>query len=279
MIGRRDEGFFSGRDSTRLFWRSHLPAGDFSDVIGIVHGYGDHSGRYARTAEALVNDGHGVLSFDYRGHGKADGRRGHVGEWTEFLDDLAVFWARVRQLASGKPTFLLGHSHGGLMSTHFAARKPEGLKGLVLSSPYYRLAKNPPALQVFGARLVGTVIPFFQIPTGLTPQMFSRDPEWWKETTDDPLYGKTATPRWFVQHLKWQEQLSGLGPQITLPVLMLTGQNDPVASTPAAKGFFDTIASADKTYKEYPGMLHEIFAETGKEEVWADISRWISTHR
>lgn len=278
-MSRRDEGFFSARDNTRLYWQSLLPDGNFEDVIGLVHGYGDHSGRYRRVMQHLVAQGHAVLAFDYRGHGKADGKRGFCADWNEFLDDMEVFWARVRQLASGKPTFLLAHSHGALISTHFATRKPEGLRGMVLTAPYYRLAMQPPALKVFGAKLVGLVMPAAKVPTGLTSNMLSRDVEWQKETDEDPLYGRNATPRWFTTSIKAQEALAGMGQQITQPVLMLTGQNDGVASTPAAKGFFDTIASADKTYKEYPGMLHEVMCETGKEEVWGDISRWISQHR
>ncbi|MBK7858377.1 MAG: alpha/beta hydrolase [Archangiaceae bacterium] len=278
-MSRRDEGFFSARDNTRLYWQSQLPDGEFTSVVGVVHGYGDHSGRYRRVIDYLVSQGHGVLAFDYRGHGKADGKRGHVTEWSEYLGDMEVFWARVRQLASGKPTFVLAHSHGGLMATHFAARRPEGLKGLVLSAPFYRLAMKPPRVKTFAATLLANVLPSVPVATGLSPALLSRDVEWQRETAEDPLYGKAATPRWYVEHRKAQEALTGLGAQLVLPVLMVTGGSDPVASTPAARGFFETIASSDKTYKEYPGMLHEVLCEQGKEEVWADISRWLSAHR
>jgi lysophospholipase len=276
---RRDEGFFSARDNTRLYWQSLMPDGDFKDVIGLVHGFGDHSGRYRRTMEALVQDGHVVLGFDHRGHGKADGRRGHCLEFSEFLGDMEVFWARVRQLASGKPTFLLAHSHGALISTHFAARKPEGLKGLVMTCPYFRVAKPPPGVALAAGKAIGRLWPTAAVPLGLTPEMFSHDPAWLRETAEDPLYGKKGTLAWVIAHMRAQDELNGLGRELTVPVLMLTAGADPVVSTPAAKGFFDTIASADKTYKEYPGMLHEVMNETGKEEVWADISRWISAHR
>jgi alpha-beta hydrolase superfamily lysophospholipase len=229
--------------------------------------------------ERLVQDGHGVLAFDYRGHGKADGKRGYCSDWNEYLGDMEVFWARVRQLGSGRPTFILAHSHGGLIATHFAARKPEGLKGLVLTSPYYRWGTEPPALKIMGAKVLSAVLPSLGVPLGLTSAMLSRDVEWQRETDADPLYGKNGTPRWLTTHLKAQEALTGLGRQITLPVLMLTAGADVVVSTPAARGFFETIASVDKNYKEYPGMFHEIMCEQGKEEVWADISRWISAHR
>ena len=278
-MGRRDEGFFSARDNTRLYWQSLMPDGEPKDVVGLVHGYGDHSGRYKQVMQYLTEQGHAVLAFDYRGHGKADGKRGHCADWNEYLDDMEVFWARVRQLASGRPTFMLAHSHGALIATHFAARKPEGLKGLVMTAPFYRVATQPPAYKTIPAKLLHLIVPAMPVPTGLTPQMLSRDPAWQKETNEDPLYGRNATPRWYVTHLRAQEAIAGMGQQITVPVLMLTGSADPVVSTPAGKGFFDTIASADKTYKDYPGMLHEVMCETGKEEVWADISRWISAHR
>jgi len=278
-MGRRDEGFFSARDNTRLYWQSLMPEAELKDVVGLVHGFGDHSGRYRRVMEYLAGEGHAVLAFDYRGHGKADGKRGHCGEWSEFLGDMEVFWARVRQLASGRPAFMLAHSHGALIATYFAARKPEGLKGLVMTAPYYRTAFPPPALKLFGAKVASFVLPSVPINLGLTSAMLSRDVEWQRETDEDPLYGRHGSPRWAVTHMKAQEALAGMGAQITLPLYMLTGANDPIVSTPAAKGFFDTIASADKTYKEYPGMLHELMCETGKEEVWADISRWISAHR
>ena len=145
---RRDEGFFSARDNTRLYWQSALPDAEPTAFVGIVHGFGDHSGRYKRVIDALVADGYGVMAFDYRGHGKADGRRGYCVKWPDFLDDLETFWARLRGMAQGKPTFLLGHSHGALMALHWVLRKPEGLKGLLLTSPYLKLALDPPAIKV-----------------------------------------------------------------------------------------------------------------------------------
>ena len=85
---RRDEGFFASKDGTRLFWRSETTDAEPRAWIGVVHGYGDHCGRYQRPIEAFVKEGFGVLTFDYRGHGKADGARGDCNLWTDFLEDL-----------------------------------------------------------------------------------------------------------------------------------------------------------------------------------------------
>lgn len=276
---RRDEGFFSARDNTRLYWQSVLPDAEPGSFVGVVHGFGDHSGRYLRFMDALAGEGHGVMAFDYRGHGKADGRRGYCAKWPDYLDDLEVFWARLRGAAQGKPTFLLAHSHGALMALHWVLRRPEGLKGLVLTSPYLKLAFEPPMLKVLAARAVGTIIPWLPVPTDIKYEQLSNDLQWQKETEADPLYGKNATPRWFVQSTQAQNALAGRGQELTVPFYVAAGGADSIASTPASKAFFDTAASTDKRFEAREGMQHEVLCEVGKEALWADISRWISEHR
>lgn len=278
-MARRDEGFFSARDNTKLYWQSLMPEQTPTAFVGVVHGYADHSGRYRRVIEHLVSQGFGVLALDYRGHGKAEGKRGDVIEWSRFVDDLEVFWARLRGMAQGAPTFLLAHSHGGLMALHWVLRRPEGLKGLVLSAPYLKLAMQPPKLKVLGARAVGTLLPSLGIASGLTVEQLSRDTAWQKETSEDPLYFKTATPRWFVQSTKAQAELEGQGRNVHVPLLWVVGSDDPIASTPASRAYFETVASNDKTLIEEPGMRHEVLCEVGKEALWEKISRWISAHR
>src|SRR5579864_4922266 len=125
-MGRHDEGFFSAKDNTRLFWVSDVP--DTPKAwVGVVHGYADHSGRYREVIDAWVKDGFAVHAFDYRGHGQADGRRGHCDEYAELVDDLDLFWDRVQKAAGGQKAFMVAHSNGALMAIHWLARKPAGL--------------------------------------------------------------------------------------------------------------------------------------------------------
>ncbi|MHB8875864.1 MAG: alpha/beta hydrolase [Myxococcaceae bacterium] len=276
-MGRHDEGFFSAKDNLRLFWECDLPEAPRAH-IGIVHGYADHCGRYRKTIDMLVGEGFAVHAFDYRGHGQADGRRGYCDAFEDFVDDLELFWNRVRAAAAGKKAFLLGHSHGGLMALHLLKRRPADLTGLLLSGPYLKLALKPPALKVFASIAIGKVIPWLQVKNELTPKDLSRDPEAQKATEKDPLYNTTVTPRWFTESNRAQEQAREMGSQVNLPLYMFCGGADGVASTPSAKAFFDTVASADKTYREYPGMLHETLNEVGHEQVWKDMSGWISAH-
>lgn len=275
---RRDEGFFASKDGTRLFWRSETTDAEPKAWIGVVHGYGDHSGRYLKPIEAFVKEGFGVLAFDYRGHGKADGARGDCHEWGDYLEDLKAFFSRLVDAAKGKPVFLVAHSHGALMVTHFMAAAPPELKGAVFSAPFYALALELPALKLLGARLIKGILPGLKIGNELKPEQLSHDRAWQEETKNDPLYLHSTTPRWFFECQSAQRRLAGLGPRLTLPVLMLAGTSDPIASTPASKAFFETILAKDKTFKEYGDYRHEVMMEIGREQVWTDISQWISLH-
>jgi alpha-beta hydrolase superfamily lysophospholipase len=275
---RRDEGFFSSKDGTRLFWRSAAPEGEAKAHVAIVHGYGDHSGRYLATMDALVALGFSTSAVDYRGHGKADGARADVGAWPDYLDDLEAFWRKATDLAQGKKAFVLAHSHGGLIATHWAALKPIGLTGLVLTAPFYALAFKPPPLKIFAAKLIKGLLPGLSMSNELKPDQLSRDEAWQQQTAADPLYLHSTTPRWFFECMGAQARLKGLGASVTAPLLMAAGTDDPIAATAVAKAFFATIASTDKTWKEYQGFRHEIVNEVGKEAVIADIVQWISSH-
>lgn len=278
-MARHDEGFFTAKDNLRLFWTLDVPDGTPRAHVAIVHGYGDHIGRYRTAIEGLVAQGFAVHGFDYRGHGRADGRRGACNKWTDYLDDLELFWARARKAAQGQKLFMLGHSHGGLMAVHLlAGRGAEGAAGVVLSAPYFKLAITPPASKLMMARAVGKVLPWLPIKTELTVESLSCDPAWQQATREDPLYGKVVTPRWFTESTQAQLEALKLAPQMKLPLFVLCGADDGVAAPAAARSFFEDAGSTDKKFKEYPGMRHEPLNEVGREEVLRDISGWISAH-
>ncbi len=275
---RRDEGYFASTDGTRLYWSQLLPDDEPKAFIGFVHGYADHSGRYEKPFEAFVKQGFAVLAFDYRGHGKSDGPRGDVKQWSDYLDDLGVFYKRLREAAGDKPTFLMAHSNGALISTHFLASNPQGLKGAVLVGPFYALALAVNPIKLFAARFLARLAPGLNMANELDASMLSRDTEWQLESAQDTLRFGTTTPRWFIETKGAQERLAGLGAKLTLPVYMTAGGADAIISLPAVKAFFDTIASTDKTLVINDGHRHETLMEVGREQVWDGISSWISAH-
>lgn len=277
-MARFDEGFFTGKDGLRLYWMSERPEQPRAHVA-VVHGYGDHIGRYRTTFDALTAQGFAVHGFDYRGHGRADGRRGFCATWPDYLDDLAGFWERVRREAGDRKVFLLAHSHGGLMATHLLGRGGlEGVSGVVLTAPYFKLAITPPALKVVAARAVGRVLPWMPIKSELTPEHLSRDVAVQEAVRQDPLYNTQVTPRWFIESTAAQGRVMTLANDLKVPLFLLSGAEDGVASVDAGRLFFEAVGSKDKVYKVYPGMRHEPLNELGKEEVHRDISNWISAH-
>lgn len=276
---RRDEGYFSAKDNLRLFWRSAVPDAPPRAWIGLVHGYGDHSGRYLWVIDQLVAAGFGVLALDYRGHGKADGRRADAADWNLYLGDFEVFWDKLRDVAGALPIFVLAHSHGALMATHFVLQhRPSELRALVLSAPFYRLAFEPPPLKLLGAKLIKGLLPGLHLSNELKVEELSRDLAWQKLSSEDPLYLHVTTPRWFFGCMAAQERLAGRGKDVTVPLFVAAGTADRIASMPAARAFFDTVASADKTWKDYPDFRHEVLCELNKEQPMGDIVAWISGH-
>jgi lysophospholipase len=275
---RRDETPLSSADGTSLYFESTRADTGPRATVAIVHGFGDHIGRYRHVIDGLAAAGFDVFGFDYRGHGKAQGKRGDVEQWVDYLADLNAFWSQVSVEAKTERRFVLAHSHGALMAAHWAAQHPKNLAGLVFSGPYFRLAFEPPTLKLLGAKVLRRVAPRLAIATGLTVEQLSSDAGWQASTTADPLYGRVITARSFFGQLAAQEGLVGLGPSLKLPLLTVMGEADPIASLAAARAFFDTVGAADKTFESFAGLRHEVLNEVQKDQVLSTITKWISAH-
>lgn len=274
---RHEEGFFRSQDNLRLFWESDVPDAPKAHV-GIVHGYFDHCGRFRGVIDALVAEGFAVHAFDYRGHGQSGGRRGHVDRFDEYVDDLELFWRRIREASGGKRSFLLGHSHGGLISILFQERRPEGLSGLILSSPYLRLPFKPPWAKVAAAKAIGRVVPWLPIKYELKPEDLTADPEAQRQVAKDHLYNHVLTPRWLTEVGAAQLKAMAMAPAITVPSLLYWGTEDRVVDAAASREFAQRLGSSDKQSREYEGMRHETMNEVGREQVWKHVASWISAH-
>ena len=278
-MARRDEGFFSAKDNLRLFWETTFPEGEPRAHVGVVHGYGDHAGRYRGVIDALAAQGFTVHAFDYRGHGQADGRRGFCDSFGDLIEDLALFWQRVRAAAGSKKSFLLTHSNGALMALKWVETGGgQGLDGLICSAPYLKLAITPPATKLMAAKLVNRVMPWMPLKTELTSQDLTRDEAIQQQTDKDPLYNRIVTPRWFVESTRVQLEVLKDAANVTVPLFVLGGDADPVAAPAAVRAFYESAGAKDKRFKAYPGMRHEPLSELGREEVYRDIGGWISEH-
>ncbi len=273
---RREEGILRARDGLDLAWQRYRPDAPRA-TVAVLHGGGDHSGRYPAVTAALVRAGMEVALLDFRGHGRSGGARWHVLRFQEYLDDLEVFLSKVRADAAGRRLFLLGHSQGGLIAAMWGLDPRRQVAGVVLSSPWLRLAFEPPRLKVAVGRMVGKVWPSLPVPAGLDLATLSGDPEIQRWTDQDPLYGRKTTPRWFDEATGAQEEVRRRAGEFAHPLLVLLGEADSIADQAAGRAFFDAAASRDKRLLTYPGFRHEIFNEVGRERPIADTVAWISS--
>ncbi|HZY05407.1 MAG TPA: alpha/beta hydrolase [Anaeromyxobacteraceae bacterium] len=272
---RREEGALRARDGLDLFWQRYRPEAPRA-TVAVLHGGGDHSGRYPGLTAALVRAGMEVALLDFRGHGRSGGARWHVMRFEEYLEDLEVFLERVRADAAGRRLFLVGHSQGGLIAARWGLDPMRPVAGVVLSSPWLRLAFEPPRLKVAVGRMVGKVWPSLPVPAGLDLAALTSDPEMQRDTDEDPLYGRKTTPRWFDEATRAQDEVRRRAGEFAHPLLVLLGEADPIADPAAGRAFCAAAASRDKQLLAYPGFRHEIYNEVGRERPVADTVAWIS---
>ena len=269
------EGFLNSGDHLRLYWQRYRPPAPKA-TVAVLHGGGDHSGRYPALTAGLVRAGFEVALLDFRGHGQSDGRRWHVDAFDDYLADIDAFLGRLCQDGYAGKLFVAAHSMGSLIAARWGIDHWREPAGFVLSSPYLRLALRPPLAKVWGARLAGRVIPWLPVATGLTSAALTSDPELQVWTDHDPLYGRKTTPRWFDEASRAQDEVMERAAEFRAPLLVLAAGADTIADPAAARRFVDSVQSKDKQFVLYPGFRHEIFNEVERERPIADAVAWLA---
>ncbi len=244
-------------------------------VLGLLHGYADHSGRYAHVMDDFAERGITTIAIDLRGHGRSLGDRGYCDKFEEFLDDAAELAALTTKQAAGLPQFMLGHSFGGLVSAASALETPRSLRGVLLSSPYFGLALKVPKVKILAGQLASRIYPHFAIPSGLTGADVTRHAERAAAYDADPLGFNIAKARWFTETLVAQERTIAQAPRLKLPLYVSFGTVDKVAQITDAKRFFNAAGGSDKTWDERKGAYHEPLSDPDWADVADVMAKWI----
>jgi alpha-beta hydrolase superfamily lysophospholipase len=267
------EETFESVGGLRIFMRSWRPEGKPRAVIAICHGVNSHSGQYFWTAEQLVADGYAVYALDLRGRGKSDGERYYVEDVDHYVADLAGLINIAKTREPGLPSFLLGHSAGGVTSGIYTLDNQSELTGFICESFAYRVPAPDFALAVLKG--LSHLAPHAHV-LRLKNEDFSRDPAWVKSMNDDPLLANEVQPTQTVAALvRADERLKKEFPKITLPVLIMHGTADKATKPSGSQEFFDRAGSKDKTLKLYEGHFHDLLNDFDREKVMADIKAWI----
>ncbi|WP_029214868.1 alpha/beta hydrolase [Kallotenue papyrolyticum] len=267
---------FTGARNLRIVydvWQPLMPA---RAGIALVHGYGEHVGRYQHVITALVKHGYLVYAHDQRGHGRSAGLRAYVDRFDEYVDDLEQLVGRIRAAQPHLPLFVAGHSMGGLIATLYALRAQAELAGLALSAPALIIGADvPPLLKRLSTALARIVPRLPIVPATRSPEsVLSRDPEVQRRFDSDPLcYHGRVRPRMgyeFMQAgLRAQQRLH----ELRLPLLVMYGACDTFVS--GAELLYERAQSPDKTLKVWPECRHEIFNEPERNAVIAYLLSWL----
>ncbi|MFQ5479389.1 MAG: alpha/beta hydrolase [Candidatus Binatia bacterium] len=250
-----DERFVAS-DGLQLYGRRWLPEGRLRGSALLVHGLGEHSGRYQALAQSLVERRLAVYAYDHRGHGRSAGRRGWVARFGDFLDDLALVHRSVVSAQPGLPLFLIGHSMGGLIVTAYLLEKSLKPDFVVLSGP--------------------AIVPLIGDDDGIDPTRLSRDEAVQRAYLEDPLILREKVDKELYHRLAdGLALLPGRASQLRLPLLLIHGSADRLCSAEGARRYLEASGSAQLEIKLYDGGRHEMFNETNREEVFADLGAWI----
>lgn len=268
---------FNGADGLELQSSCWRPRGAPRAVVALVHGIGEHAGRYQTLVMHLTASGFAVCGFDHRGHGSSPGRRGHIGSWTEYREDVRAFLAATAKLFPGRPIFLYGHSLGALIAAEFVIAYPgTAVAGLILSGiPLQPTGVAKPHLIAL-ARGLSRFWPTFSVSLGVDGSRLSRDKEIVREYDEDPLVHHVGTVRWGAETLGAIDTVRARASTIRVPVLMLHGGEDRINSVEGSKELLEKITSADKELIVYPGGAHEPHNDINRDEVVKDVEEWIS---
>jgi alpha-beta hydrolase superfamily lysophospholipase len=265
-------------DGTGLVGLRWEPAQSLATLV-IVHGIGEHIGRYARAAATLAIHGLAVEGYDLRGHGRSEGPRVFVDSFDQYLTDLDLTLADAEARHPGMPLFLLGHSMGGTIVALYAIERGSALqgriRGLIVSSATIFLTDDISPLLQRVSGLLGLVLP--HLPTvPLKSAGLSRLPQVVQAYDADPLVFHGGVPaRTGAELVRAMKRIQADMEAIQLPLLIRHGSADRLCAVEGSRALAQRASSRDKTYREYDNFYHELHNEPEREAALADLADWL----
>lgn len=248
-------------------------------VITLIHGLGDHSGRFAHVAKFFTNCGIAVTTFDLPGHGRSEGKRGHFESYDAVMQDIQSLVQYTVNKYPDLPVFLYGHSLGGALVLYFGYTQNANLYGLVVTSPGLSPAAPIPPFKLVMGKILSRVLPSFGMDNGLDTSGISHDPLVVERYRNDPLVHPFISARLgmdLIANGEWILARNSSSP-FPYPLLFMQGDQDRLVN-PQKNIAFGQQLTGDVTFKTWQGMYHELHNETDQLDVFHLIFDWIE-HR
>ena len=266
---------FNTKDGIEIFCQSWSPDTQSKAILVIVHGLGDHSGRYRHYVDYFVPRGYAVYGVDLRGYGRSGGRRGHVNRFGEYVDDVRQVYSLARQSAPDAKLILLGHSLGALIALTYALRHPDGLAGVISSGTGMRDALDVPGWLRSMTGTLAKIAPKVALNNGVKTEYLSHDPAIVQAYDADPLVHHVGTIRLAAEVDIVRAELLNRAGEWKPPLLMLHGGDDRLCLLSGAQLLYDRLDHSLVEFRQYVGMYHEVHNEVGKEAVFKDVEEWL----
>ena len=275
---KHEQGKFRGARNAQIFQQSWLPDGEVKAVLLVVHGLGEHSGRYMNLVNHFVPLGYAVYALDHFGHGNSEGTRVFVERFADFTETLKIYFDQVCAWQPGKQVFMVAHSMGGLIGCSYLLDHQDELAGAVISAPAIKISDDISPLTMTAGKAFSVIAPKLGI-LALEAAAVSSDPAVVKAYLDDPLvYNGKVTARLAAEMVGAMQRVTSEVNTIHLPLLIVQGTADRLVDPGGAKMLYEQSASPDKTHKTYEGFYHEVMNEPGRAQVLTDIQTWLEKH-
>jgi acylglycerol lipase len=272
------EGNFNSVRNLNIFYQGWLPDGKVKAVLFVVHGLGEHSGRYMNVVNHFVPLGYAIYGLDHIGHGKSGGGREEVVQFEDFTTPLTTYYTMVKSWQPDKPIFILGHSMGGLIECYYLLDHQDYFKGAIISAPAIKVGASISPMTITMGKVLSAIAPKVGI-LALDANDISKDPEVVRTYVNDPLVFHTKTPaRLAAEMLKAMMRVTNEAGKITIPFIAVQGSSDKLVDPGGIKTLEEKSGSRDKTIKVYDGLYHEVFNEPERQVVFNDVEDWLTEH-
>jgi acylglycerol lipase len=263
-------------DGRKMFFNQWLTDGEAVANIALVHGLGEHSGRYQHVAEFFTSHHINVLAVDTFGHGQTEGKKGHTPQMEDYLWQIDYLIQTTKSFAPTKPTFVYGHSMGGCLVLNHLYRNQPDIAGLIASAPAIRPGYPIPKLKLLLGKFGRKFMPSFTQPNGLALNNLSHDKSVIEAYINNPLVHDFVSGVVGIGIIEWGEWLFNSPKTSKVPVLVMHGEHDILTNFDTNKTFCEKNKIP---FKNWQGLYHEIHNEFEKEQVLQYVLDWIKSIR
>jgi alpha-beta hydrolase superfamily lysophospholipase len=274
IMPQHSERRFTTADGLELYAQTWAADRTRAHLV-IVHGLGEHSGRYRNYVDYFVPRGYTLHGADLRGHGRSGGKPGYVDRFDQYVADLDRRVAHIRSTDPATPVFILGHSLGSLVALKYGLDQPAGLSGIIVTGTALRDALAMPQWKRRLANVLSTVMPSLKMDNGVLTKYLSQDPTVIAAYEADPLVHRWGTPRLAAEVARVRAELYRRAAEWQLPLLMLHGGADRVCLPAGTQAFARQAPATRVAYREFDNLYHELHNERERAQVFGEIEVWL----